>query len=76
MCDTHRGYKAVRKPRVECIDCWFEWIEKHPDYSMEAKDIKSVVTALLKENNALRKEVNAASQGARFAANLASRGAF
>jgi hypothetical protein len=29
MCDTHKLYKAVRKPKVACPQCWADYNVKH-----------------------------------------------
>lgn len=30
LCSVHRKYKAVRKPKVDCKECWSAYDERHP----------------------------------------------
>lgn len=31
-CKKHPQYKAIRKPRVDCPECWAMYREKHKHY--------------------------------------------
>ena len=30
-CDKHPGYRAIRKPRVDCDECWDLFVAAHPE---------------------------------------------
>jgi hypothetical protein len=32
ICEKHKNYKAMRKPRVSCDACWGMFLEKNPEF--------------------------------------------
>jgi hypothetical protein len=35
LCDTHRHYRAKRRPKVQCKQCWDAFYAKHPEKEPE-----------------------------------------
>ena len=39
-CKKHPRYKALKKPRCECYECWQMFVKRTADYQMVCKEIE------------------------------------
>lgn len=50
LCVAHPRYRALRKPRAACEECWRAWIKKQDD------EMKALAERLVQEHPLLCKE--------------------
>lgn len=41
----HVHYKGIRKPRVQCPNCWRIWLANHPNEEVDSSDLLMVLLA-------------------------------
>lgn len=72
QCRKHKKYRAIRKPTVNCIWCWIQWAEAHPDEPITGKVFSEVMLYLMSEigiNRAASSSASAAASTALYVAN-------
>lgn len=49
MCSKHKSYKAMRKPRANCLQCWTMWLKEHPEETVKSKELLFVLKSFMNE---------------------------